>query len=145
MGRQSDNTAFNVARNYLGEDKIKEYLVRFGMRDTSLSENETTPYDIGNFFENLWNDNLLSAGDRDELLSNLTDTLYEEWLAAGIPSNVRVSHKYGRELHVVNDAGIVFADNPFVIVIVSKGAVEREADEIFPELARSIYNIESSP
>jgi SpoU rRNA methylase family enzyme len=28
---------------------------------------------------------------------------------AGIPQDIRLAHKYGRELHVDNDAGVVFA------------------------------------
>ena len=73
----------------------------------------------------------------------LTDTIYESWVPEGIPDEIDVAHKFGRELHVVNDAGIVFAEEPFVLVIVSKGVVEREADEIFPELARLVFDVET--
>jgi beta-lactamase class A len=63
----------------------------------------------------------------------------KEWLAAGIPASTDVAHKYGREIHVVSDAGIVFADEPFILVLLSKGVVEREADQAFPELSKAIY------
>jgi len=42
-------------------------------------------------------------------------------------------------VHVVNDAGIVLTDNPFVVVIMSKGVVEKEADEIFPTLSKLVF------
>jgi len=87
--------------------------------------------------------NIVNDKSRDEILDDMTNTIYENWLAAGIPEDVRVAHKYGREVHVVNDAGIVFTDEPYVIVILSKGVIEIEADEIFPELARSVYEIET--
>lgn len=140
MGKQSDNTAFNIARDLLGDEKINEVINKIGMQNTSLEENETTPVDIGVFFEGLWNNNIINEENKDELLDYLTDTAYEAWIAEGVP-DVRVAHKFGRETHVVNDAGIVFSDNPFVLVIMSKGVVEREADEIFPKLAKSVYSL----
>jgi len=142
MGKQSDNTAFNIFRRILGEEKIGEIIGNIGMMDTSLNENITTPRDIGIYFEKLWRGNIVNDLSRDELLDALTDTIYEDWLIKGIPKEVRVAHKYGRELHVVNDAGIVFAEKPFVIVIMSKGVVEAEADKAFPELTKIVYDIE---
>jgi len=141
MGKQSDNTAFNVCRKFLGDEKINEVIKKIGMTHTSLDNNETTPRDIGIFFEGLWKGNIVSKVNRDEILDDLTGTVYENWLVAGIPEGVRVAHKYGREVHVVNDAGIVFTDKPFIVVIMSKGVIEREADEILPELSRIVYEI----
>jgi len=142
MGQQSDNTAFNVAINILGEEKVKETIKEIGMTGTSYEENETTPYDIGLFFQKLWDGEIVSKKSRDKILDSLTDTIYEEWLVAGIPDGIDVAHKFGREVHVINDAGIVFTDEPFVLVILSKGVVEREADEIFPELSKTVYDRE---
>lgn len=143
MGKQSDNTAFGIAKNILGEEEINKTIENIGMSKTSLEENETSPADIGLLFSRLWELELINEKDRDELLGYMTDTIYENWMAAGLPG-IRVAHKYGREVHVVNDAGIVFSDDPFILVILSKGVVEREADEIFPELSRIIYQVESS-
>ncbi|MGB6839036.1 MAG: serine hydrolase, partial [Microgenomates group bacterium] len=104
-------------------------------------EQKTTPYDIGIFFQKLWQGEIVSKKYRDEILDFLTDTIYEAWISEGI-QDVRVAHKFGREVHVVNDAGIIFTDEPFVLIILSKGVVEREADEVFPELARLVYEVE---
>ncbi len=144
MGKQSDNTAFNIARSILGDDEIDNVIKQIGMANTSLLENETTPYDAGTFFEELWKGNIVSEESRDEILEFLTDTIYEDHLVAGIPDDIQVAHKYGREVHVVNDAGIVFVDEPFIVVIMSKGVVESEADEIIPELAKVVYDIETT-
>jgi beta-lactamase class A len=145
MGKESDNTAANIAKNLLGEKKIKQAIETARMDNTVVigEDQETTPYDIGLYFEKLWEGDIISKKHRDEFLDFLTDTSYEEWLAAGIPSNTDVAHKYGREVHVVNDAGIIFTDEPFILVLLSKGVVEREADQVFPELSKDIYNQES--
>ncbi|MFV1916932.1 MAG: serine hydrolase [Patescibacteria group bacterium] len=154
MGKQSDNTAFNVAKNLIGEEIIEQVTIRIGMKDTSLLENETTPRDIGAFFDELWQGNVINSERKNELLDYLTDTIYEEWLTKGVPDEIRVSHKYGREVHVVNDAGIIYAEKPsgpdgpmglgpFVLVILSKGAVEREAAVVIPRLARIVYEAQT--
>ncbi len=141
MGKESDNTAFNIAKNILGEEKIQKVIDEIGMGETVIfgEEQKTTPYEIGLLFQKLWGGKVVSPESRDEIIRYLIDTNFEEWLAARIPPEVEVAHKFGRELHVVNDAGIVFTDSPYVIVIMSKGVVEREADEIFPYLSRMIY------
>lgn len=141
MGKESDNTTFNIIRNVLGDGAINEIMKSIGMLHTSLEENETTPYDIGLFFEKLWQGEIVPRQARDEILDYLTDTIYEEWIVKGIP-DVRVAHKYGRESRAVNDAGIILTEKPFVLVIMSDGAVETEADKIIPEIAKKVYEIE---
>jgi len=143
MGKQSDNTAFNILRNLLGDAKIGETIKTLTMDGTSLKDNETSPKDIGLFFQKLYNGEVVSDKNKSEILNSLTDTIYENWLAAGIPNNVQVAHKYGREVHVVNDAGIIFTQNPFVLVILTDGVVEREADDVIPQLAKRIYEIQT--
>jgi beta-lactamase class A len=142
MGQESDNTAVGIAKKILGQTKIDQMIDDVGMNSTVINgeEQRTTPSDIGLFFEKLWIGDIMSISHRDELLSFLTDTIYEQWLPAGIPSEVSVAHKFGREVHVVNDAGIVMTERPFVVVILSKGVVESEADEIFPELSRIVFD-----
>ena len=144
MGKESDNTAFNIGRKYLGDEKIAEVIGKIGMKNTSLEENSTTSEDIGVFFQELWNGNTLNNDHKEMLLEYLTDTIYENWLPSGIPEDIRVAHKFGRELHVVNDAGIVYANDPFVMVMLSEGIVEKEADSVIPEIVKGIYEIESS-
>ena len=140
MGKQSDNTAFGIIRKVVGDKKINEVIKTIGMSSTSLTDNSTSPYDIGIFFKKLWEGKITSKDSANEILGNLTDTTYENWIAAGIPADIRVAHKYGREVHVVNDAGIVYADNPFILVILTKGVIESEADSIFPSLAGIVYD-----
>lgn len=142
MGKESDNTAFNIAKNILGTEKINTMINASGMISTSLVENTTTPKDIGSFYERLWNGSIIGEEYKTIILDSLTDTIYEKHLAAGIGA-VRVAHKYGREVHVVNDAGIIFATKPFVLVLMSEGIIDSEADTIFPQLSKGIFEIES--
>ena len=109
------------------------------MNNTSLSKNSTTPFDIGLFFNKLWQNEIINENDRNELLSYMTNTVYEDWLSKGVPSGISVSHKYGREVGVVNDAGIVFSEPKYIAVIMSKDADLKEADMAFPSLSQILY------
>jgi len=142
MGKESDNTAYNISLKILGEKKINDFMSKVGMEKTNIAENKTTPREMGNLFRYLWFD-MKDEMRKMELLDFLTDTSFEQWITSGVPYGVRVSHKYGRETHTVNDAGIIFTEKPFVLVIMSKGVVEREADRIIPEITKVIYGIKT--
>jgi len=141
MGQRSDNNAQITLVKTFGESEIQNYIDSLGMTKTSLAKNKTTPYEIGMFFKKLWEKELVNEKSRDEILEFMTDTIFEDWIVKGI-DDVRVAHKYGREVHVVNDAGIVFANKPFVLVLMSDGAIESEADSLIPAVAKEIYEIE---
>ena len=141
MGQRSDNNAQIILVKTFGESEIQNYIESIGMMKTSLTKNETTPEEIGLFFKMLWEGKLTTEKHREELLGYMTDTIFADWIVEGI-DDVRVAHKYGREVHVVNDAGIVFAAKPFILVLMSDGAVESEADSLIPAVAREIYEIE---
>ncbi len=138
MGKKSNNQAQIAVVKELGEEKVQALIDKVGMNETSYSKNKTTSLDLGIFFQKLWNKEIVSEKSRDEILGYLTDTIYEDWIKKGIPE-VRVAHKYGREVHVISDAGIVFSDSPFVLVIMSQGVIDKEADEVIPLIAASVF------
>lgn len=142
LGKRSDNAVFNQLVAKFGQETLQKYIAESGMAKTSLAENKTTPKEIGDLLVKIYQDKQNSvSGNGEKILGYLTDTIFESWLRAGIPAEVKVAHKYGREVHVVNDAGIVFTENPFVLVIITDGVVEKEADAVFPELAKMIYSL----
>ncbi len=134
MGKRSDNSVFVKLVNKFGRKTIQDYIDSLGMTHTSLEENETTAFEIGDLFLKLYRDK------EEKILMYLTDTIFENWIKAGVPENIRVAHKYGREVGVVNDAGIIYAKDPFILVIMSKGADLREADRELPNLTKMIYS-----
>jgi beta-lactamase class A len=139
MGQQSDNTAWNVAEKLLKSDFIENYIKEIGMTSTSYETNQTTPRDIGIYFKKLWTGKLIKKSNRDEILKSLTETIYEDLIPKGI-TGTRIAHKYGAEVHVLNDAGIVFGSEPYVLVIMSKGVIEEEARNLFPSLSASVHS-----
>lgn len=142
MGNQSDNTAFSVLRTILGDDKIQAVINDLGMEKTSLVKNETTPSDIGLFFRKLYAGGIITREHRDEILTYLTKTAFEDRIPVGVPEGIKVAHKIGNEIGVIADAGIVFAPQPFILVIKSKDVLEKEAKEVLPKIAKAVWEFE---
>lgn len=141
MGKQSDNTAFSIVSRKLGKEKIQELINALGMKSTSFTENETSPEDIGLLFRKLYSEGIVYEKDKTEILSFLSDTIWEDRIPAGIPKGIKVSHKIGTEVGVISDAGIVFAKKPFILVIMSEEANEIEAKKALPEITKKIYEM----
>ena len=142
MGKQSDNTAFTALKRILGEKKIQVTIDDLGMSKTSLPRNETTPADIGLFFRRLYGGSIVTREHRDEILGFLTDTIYEDRIPAGVPEGTRVAHKIGTETGIFSDGGIVFAPRPFILVILSKSALEKEAKTALMEITKAVWEFE---
>ena len=142
MGQYSDNTAYRALLRILGREKVQMTIDDLGMRKTSLAENETSPEDIGLFFKKLWQGNLVNRVHRDEILEFLTDTGFEDRIPAGVPPGTRVAHKIGTEMGNYSDAGLVFGQEPLVLVIISKNAREAEALEVLPQITALVWEFE---
>jgi beta-lactamase class A len=140
---QSDNTAFNIVENLLGERKIQEFINGAGMTRTSISDNLTSPADTANLLVKLVNKKILTDKDSSEILSYLKQTDFSSWLVAGIPKEIEVAHKYGDEVGTVNDAGIVYTKRPYVVIIMSREVNVDEANSVFPSLSKLVYDFES--
>jgi len=143
MGHESDNTAFTIVRNYFGDETINTFAKDLGMKGTDITENMTTPSDIALLLEKIYDGRVLSTKSKDVLFDSLTKTIYENYLPKGIPEATRVAHKYGSEVHVLNDAGVVFSKNPYVVVLLTGGIVESEAQKTVPILSQIIYEGQS--
>lgn len=128
MGRHSDNTAFKVMRQVTGETIL----------------DQTTPEEIGTLFKKLYEGELISQEHRDELLKFLTNTSFEDRIPKGVPENIRVAHKIGTLAGVYSDAGIIFAEEPFVLVIMSRDARESEALEVLPQITQAVWEFETA-
>lgn len=140
MGKRSDNGAFTKMVSILGKEKVNKTISDLGMPKTSFLDNLTTPEEIGIFFKKLYNNELLDIVKTKELEGYMTDTIFEDWLRSGIPADIKLIHKYGRESSSVSDAGIVLSQKPFVMVIMTDGVIEKEADELIPKLSKLLYD-----
>lgn len=143
MGQYSDNTANNVLVKVLGRGEIQRTIDKLGMKKTSFDDYEMSLEDMGLFFKKLYRGQIVTNQHRKEIFEILTKTAFENRIPAGVPDEIRVIHKIGTEIGNFSDAGIVFAPEPFVLVISSENARESEAKEVLPEIARVVWEFET--
>lgn len=143
MGHYSDNTAFSVMRGVLTDKEIQKTISNLGMKDTSLKDFEATPKDMGILFQKLFKGDILNSRNRDEILSFLTNTVFEDWIPQGVPEGIRVSHKIGQDLGTFSDGGIVFAPRPFILIIMSNNARQKEVNDVLPKVAERVWVFEN--
>lgn len=143
MGSSSDSEAYDEAIQIVGEERIQQIIDEIGMSKTSIDGGVTTPADMGKLLKKLWEERLISEEHTEEMFELLASSDDINYFSDGAPEGTRIVHKLGQDVHVMNEAGIVFAKSqPLVIVLMSKGVVEEEAHEIAPEIIRLIYNAE---
>lgn len=145
MGKQSDNTAAAVAKKIVGEERIQSILSDCKMNETSLSEDRTTALDSANLFICLNSGKVISLSGAQRLYAALTDTDFESLIPQVIDADIQIAHKYGREVGVLNDAGIVFAAKPFVLVFLSKSVNEDAAMGVVHSLVSNVLAVENQP
>lgn len=140
MGKESDNTAMKIVSTKLGDTKINDVIKLAGMINTDYTKWETTPEDISELLKKIYKEEIVNSKSKEELLSNITETVYEDLIPKGINEDVRVAHKFGREIHILHDAGIIYSSNPYVLTVMSKGVIDDEAWEFIPEIVSKIHS-----
>ena len=144
MGKNSDRTAYKIMKDIAGDKVYKQFVKDIGMNNTDVDTGMTTSSDISLVFSKLYDGQLINQKNKDELIGYIQNTIYEDWITAGVPSGIKVAHKFGQDVGVLVDGGIVYADKPYIIVLMGEGITQKEANILFPKISRKIYNIESN-
>ena len=105
----------------------------------------------------LYNSTYLTDAYSEQALSLMSKTTFKSALAAGVPSDVIVSHKYGERVDTdasgtvtateLHDCGIVYAENPYTVCVMTKGypdASESDLASIIKDISALVYNYENS-
>ena len=137
---QSDNMGAQLLIKFLGGNQAVQKMVEaWGLEKTLIKEAETTVKEMGELLEKIYDGDLISIESKQELLENLTNTVLEDRIPAGVPSGIKVAHKFGSEKGVVNDCGIVYSKNPYIICILSSKVADGEAEAVLPKISRLVW------
>ncbi len=141
---QSDNTAARTLLNQLSLDDVMEARLAMGL-DWPKEKDDVTKASVkeyANMFRSLYLSTYLRRVFSNEILSLLADTPFEEQLVSGIPSSIRLAHKYGvtPDEESTHDCGIVYLkDHHYIICAMSKGATVEEANRVIGSASKVTY------
>ncbi|OGL89160.1 hypothetical protein A3H75_00805 [Candidatus Uhrbacteria bacterium RIFCSPLOWO2_02_FULL_51_9] len=148
----SDNNTLHLLDDGLSSEKIAEMYTALGLQTppmpTAEQVNFLTVKDYAYFFRVLYNSTLLSRTMSERALSLLTETTFREGLAATVPDDIKMAHKFGertlslqppiqRELH---DCGIIYhPENPYLLCVMTKGEQFDQLAETIREIGKAVY------
>lgn len=154
--RISDNCATNmIIRKLGGIDTVNVYLNGISKvvdyrktvsytnyAGTSVSgRHRTSATDLGRHAVNLYRLFKENPTNYQPLIDDLCKTEFDFGIQKGIPATVRVAHKIGTNgtYNTENDVGIVFAEEPFVLCVMTESGSASNAHLYQAEVARILY------
>jgi len=142
---ESDNVAWKMLERRLGKDNIAAFMRELGGEVVYPDgENISTAKDLATY--------MLSAlkfsqenPEGKKLIWDLSHTIWNTGLNRYTPPEVTVAHKEGDVNGVSNDVGIVYAQHPYIVAIMSKGQEDVEAGfEQIGTISKMIYDYQAS-
>lgn len=149
----SDNTATNMMIDRLGADKVNQTMVSLGipgvhlrrkMFDSELArqgiENTVTAEGIGMILERMAQHELLGRRADEEMISILLNQRLNGKMPFYLHSmGVKVAHKTGEDTGITHDVGIVFAQSPFVLCMLSNQVDVPAFERLIQDTALELY------
>lgn len=136
----SDNDSALLLVNRLGHDNIAKLLMDYGLLESRFENPpESSAKDIAQFFEKLYRGEIVDPQYSGKMLDILKRQRLNDRIPKFLPAQVAVAHKTGELDDIKHDAGIVFAQNPYVLVVLSQTPTPAEAAAVTADLSREIY------
>ena len=150
----SSNFAANLLIEKLGVEKIRATVTRLGASgmqvlrgvedqkafDKGLS-NSTTARGLLVLFERLGHGQAVDPKSDAAMIDVLKRQKFNDAIPAGLPPGTEVAHKTGNITRIHHDAGIVFAERPYVLVVLVRGIQEqKESGALMAAISKTVYS-----
>lgn len=143
----SNNVAVNMLGRHLGWDNIRAFTRSIDGELYRLPDGtpQVTAMSETGWWLHLHKLSQENPKKAELLLGPLREVAYSGRIAAGLPEGVRYLHKFGSYDGNFHDGGIIYTENPYVLVVLTGGAKEHEADTAIAELSGAIYQVMTQP
>lgn len=139
----SDNTAYFMLLNNLDQDEILKVQNHLGLIDFPSESLEISAKQYAPILRSLFSATYLSIENSEKLLEWMSESKFNDYLASGMPSSTKFSHKIGVEegKKVFLDAGIVYlAKRPYILIVMIKNLASNKADSLMHDISLNVYN-----
>jgi len=149
----SSNLATNVLMETLGVEHIRATVAKLkapgmnvlrGVEDQKAFDkgmsNQTTARALMTLLTAIANGTAGSKASCEEMQAILKRQKFNDGIPAGVPKDVAVGHKTGTITAIHHDAAIVYAKEPYILVVMTRGmADEKKSDLLIAEISRLVY------
>jgi beta-lactamase class A len=143
----SDNYAALILAQKVKLANIANFLKSNNFSLSHLSTDDqaplTSPVDIANFFEKLYQNKLADTVHTQKMIDLLKRQRLNSKIPKYLPSEIQIAHKTGELFEASHDAGIVYSPNgDYIIVILSESdeASRPLANERLAQVSKEVYN-----
>jgi beta-lactamase class A len=144
----SDNTAKNTLKSQLSLSELDAVFVHIGIPDPYLisSDQKVSPRDYIRLFKALYYSTFLFPQTSQKALELTTDIKQEQLISKGVPSDVKVAHKFGIiDNELLSDCGIVYHEkNPYFLCIMVKNKNFVESEALITKISKETYKFVDS-
>src|SRR5215467_5811081 len=149
----SSNLATNLLIEKLGVENIRAAVhalgadgvqVLRGVEDGKAFEqgknNTTTARGLGTLLAAIAREESVDAAASRQMIEILKRQRFNEGIPAGLPVGIAVAHKTGEITKIHHDAAIVFAERPYVLVILVRGLADiKQSAALMKDISRELY------
>src|SRR5262245_5809609 len=102
--------------------------------------NTTTARALATLMERIAKGQAVDQESSDEMIAILKRQKFNERIPAGLPPGIAVAHKTGEITKIQHDAAIVFAEHPFVLVVLVRGLEDAKAgSKLTADITRVLF------
>ena len=157
MVAQSDNTAANMLIDRLGFDAVNAEAANLGCTQTVLArkmmdaqaeaegrDNYTSAADVATLLQKLAAGAIATPELCDRARGYLLAQADTRGIAEGVPEGIAVAHKTGSLAAAQHDAAIIYAERPFILVILTQNLDRETALTLERDIATTLCTAPSS-
>ena len=149
----SSNLAANLLIEKLGVDNIRAEVRSLGADGMSVlrgvedgkafqkgMNNTTTARGLAVLMTAIAEGKAVDAGSSKEMVAILEGQKSNDAIPAGLPKGIPIAHKTGDITRINHDAAIVYAERPFVLVLLVRGLVDKkDSAALMAAIAHDLY------
>ncbi len=153
----SSNLATNLVIEKLGVENIRNTVhvlhadgmhVLRGVEDNKAFDkglnNTTTARGLEVLLTAIANAKAVDADSSRQMIEILERQKFNESIPAGLPPGTRIAHKTGEITKIHHDAAIVFASQPYVLVILVRGLADiKDSSALMADISRTLYELQA--
>jgi beta-lactamase class A len=144
----SDNEAMMLVMNNTGDALTAKVMNDLGIvKKANGDKNDfVSVREYSSMFRLLFNATYLSKDKSEQLLSIMSKSKYNDALVAGVPTGIKIAHKFGerafdstatRQLH---DCGIVYLPGlPYLLCVMTRGDDFNELSKVIADISDIVY------
>lgn len=142
MLTESDNTAYLVLLRNIEPEEFNDIKSHLGWENLFDENGKISAKKYSILLRALYASSYLKEDFSEKLLSMMTQSKFNDYIAAGIPPETIFSHKIGEssEENVIMDAGIVYLpQRPYLLTVMIHSADKEEVKKQMRNISKKVY------